>query len=244
MKNNGNGSGAGGLEVVGDIAPVKAGRGKKVGGAEPEKLPERRELKLPVLEERELTCTCVGVEMLVMNSMLNKVSSDKQVQTTGGKPTDEESFNRARYVVEGRDAFKAMTLKKAIMAAWPFTGKGAMFLGVVKKVLYVHGDVRSEDGTPFIAIDGKAEMFKTEIRTDDGKSLLVTRPRYFPWAFQARITYNPRHVDDQLVLNLLQSAGVYCGLGENRASKTGGSWGRFQIDATKPIVARTIKSGG
>jgi hypothetical protein len=207
-------------------------------------LPDTRILKLPTLEERELVCTCTGVEMLVMNSMRNKIAPEHQEVKTGGKPTEEEAFNRARYVVQGRDCIKAMTVKKALMAAWPFTGKGPQFLGIVKKVLYVHGELRSEDGTPFIPIEGKPEMYSCEIRTDDGKSLVAVRPRYWPWSFKIRVTYNPRHVDDQLVLSLIQTAGVYCGLGENRPSKTGGAWGRFQIDATHPVVARSIKAGG
>ena len=196
-------------------------------------------LELPRLEVREMLVRCTGLTELVISSMMNK--SGRSDPKAGGTPSEEAQFNRARYIVDGVDCFKAMTLKKAIAGAWQFCGTGGNKMkGLIYKTLRVHGDIIDPMGVPFITIDGKPQVFTAEIRNDKGQSMLTTRPRYWPWAFSVRLTYNPEFIRDQVVLQLLANAGTYCGIGENRPSKTGGDWRRFQIDASSKIVCRTV----
>ncbi len=68
-----------------------------------------------------------------------------------------------------------------------------------------------------------------------GTPITVTRPYFFDWWVDAKITYDPNCVSEELILHALKWGGHYLGLCERRPEKCGEQYGQFTIKSDTPI---------
>jgi hypothetical protein len=137
-------------------------------------------------------------------------------------------FNAARYVHEGKDCFLAIHIKKAMMTA---AADADMWKSEVARQVFVRGQIRG--GEYVIIHDAKPSMRRDWVRNRGRMGSVVDlryRPEYCEWWAEVIIEYNSSVITAEQILNLLSIAGFSCGIGENRPSKTGGDWGRFELD--------------
>lgn len=114
--------------------------------------------------------------------------------------------------------------------AWPIiTSKGTVSYVVLKKLID-ESDFEVQERT---ASELGFMLFTKRAKIQNAKHVRV-RPRFDEWACQGTITVFDETISKDVLLNILQSAGTYCGLGDWRPSspKSPGSFGRFEVSLT------------
>jgi hypothetical protein len=192
------------------------------------------DIKLPALAIKRIKVRVRGLSSLITNKFSEK-SKRQMAEKQQGKigPRDKKppkdpvaDFNAARYVIDGKDAFPALCMKKAIMAAAVF--QDGAYKNRVGMAVFVLGSLR---GGEFIEIKGgKPNMREDTVRNASGVADLRYRPEYADWYCDFEIVWNESYLSAEQVLNLLKIAGFSCGVCEWRPEKGGGPYGRFEID--------------
>lgn len=156
-------------------------------------------------------------------------------------------YNGARYQVQYHDgtmvdAFPAMTIKKSLVSACRLLDGIPMTL--VKQTIFVNRaqELLPIEKAPGVPYRGAHETEFAPIMREDivrvggragpgsGTADLRYRPQYTPWTIPVEVTFLPNVITPEQVVNLFAYAGFGCGIGENRAEKTGGSWGLFRVE--------------
>lgn len=139
------------------------------------------------------------------------------------------------------DCFPAMTIKKALVSACRMLDGIPMTL--VKQTVFVNRaqdfvPIERSPGVPYCGEHGEeaAPVMREDIvrvggraGPGSGTADLRYRPQYIPWTIPVEVTFLPNIITPEQVINLFAYAGFGCGIGENRAEKTGGSWGLFNV---------------
>ena len=141
-------------------------------------------------------------------------------------PTEKEIVEEAMYYTsEGKVGFPSAGFKKGIEDVAKdkqinigFTGKAARgairFLEAIIPIKYK-----------------KMVVNKTWARIKDTPKLSV-RPEFKDWSCKLQISYNPKVMSADSLLNLLNWAGSYCGLGDWRPQR-GGTYGQYRVKINK-----------
>src|SRR5690606_20623198 len=62
--------------------------------------------------------------------------------------------------------------------------------------------------------------------------IVRTRPIFAPpWSFQATLMYDPQIINEKDLRQCVEHAGNFCGLGDYRPYPSGGTYGKFRIEA-------------
>lgn len=200
---------------------------------------EAVDVKLPPLEIQRMKVRVKGVGPLVMHAWDTKVLQqieEKQTgrATKGRAPKDTVAcYTATRYVHDGKDCMLAVHFKKAMMSA---AGLVDMFKTTVQKTLYVRGSLKGGEYVPILGC--KPQMRRDPVRINNGRGTdLRYRAEYIDWRAEFVVEFNARAITAEQILNLLSVAGFSCGIGENRPSKSGGDWGRFELDMGNALEA-------
>lgn len=151
-------------------------------------------------------------------------------------PRDFESdYNESRHLsTEGWDGINAMAIKNAMVSICVIKD---FFKSRAKLVLFVKADGFAKDGMPLVKISkGKPRLFTTMAQNTSGGRDLRTRAWFDAgWEAVVTIEYDADVLTLDSVTNLLNSAGLQCGICEGRPNSklsAGCGWGRFKIKGT------------
>ncbi len=192
---------------------------------------KKTDVKLPPLEIQRMKVKIRGISPLVMHAFDEKTRQQIEEKQTGramkGKAAKDvvECFNAARYVHDAKDCLLAIHIKKAMMAAADLVD---MWKSEVAKALFVRGSLRAGEYIPILG--AKPQMRRDAVRLASKVADLRYRPEYIDWRAEFVVEFNSRAITAEQILNLISVAGFSCGIGENRPSKSGGDWGRFELD--------------
>ena len=198
------------------------------------------EIQLKKMEKGYSTVRIRGISPLVTHRMgpeiraelLRKKQLDKTKKRIRCEP-EAECKNAAYELSDGSYGFKAVGVKKAIIAAADI--KMGLPKTYLRKWLFVEGDEIGEDGQALIRIDGpdgpaKYTMNESVVKVGMGATDLRFRPLFWPWSMAIRFEYVIEWLQLDSIVNLIEMAGYGVGLGEDRPEKQGGGWGRFEIE--------------
>lgn len=136
--------------------------------------------------------------------------------------------------VEQKDIDKArfgmpsICFKKAAVCACrhvdglPMTQARGMF--------YVLGERLPHEDESMVEINGSPEMIESMVRNETGVSDIRYRAKFWPWSCTLKVQFLADRISAEQIVNLFSWAGITNGLGENRAERTGNSWGKFRVE--------------
>lgn len=194
---------------------------------------ESKEVKLPALEIRRLEVRVRGVTPLIVNAFSAKAKqqmADKQQKKAKlAKEAKDpvELFNAARYVIDGKDAVSAITIKKSVMTAAVFGDEMKTRVGMS---LFVRGNLANGDYVEILGPKPRMREDVVRVGTMTKTADLRYRPEYTNWKLKFVVEFNNRVLTAEQVLNLVSIAGFSCGICEWRPQKGGGDYGRFELD--------------
>ena len=187
-----------------------------------------------------------------INMILDK-QLKKPKQGRDARNPEEEYSNSFYKSVDGYISFPALSIKQAMVnAARNIEGitmtllRGAIFVegdkdGMIKvlvdkKAAKLNGKVTryaegegAENTVGFApGYKGKIEMRQDMVRVGMGSADIRFRGQLKDWSMNFIVKFNESLFSAEQVLNLLQTAGFACGLGEWRPEKNG-SYGTFEI---------------
>lgn len=160
-------------------------------------------------------------------------------------------FNGARLIY--RDAKKKIEWDGIAAVAFKASLVGAcrqidgLAMTDAKRMIFVRADGSTLYHSPYstrteiglVRIYGTAEMREDAVRINNGKSTdLAYRPQYWPWSAVLQIEFNASMLKPDAILNLVQTAGYFEGVGEWRPGSKesySGQLGRWEVDDSKVI---------
>lgn len=200
-------------------------------------------LVIPSPNTQTLEVWIEGISPLIIRAWDQKTAqmlADKQAgkgKAKGRKPeVANETFEAAKYYsTEGWEGIAAGSFKAALVDAVSCLdiSRTDFSMTLAKKCFFILPDgVCRASGRDLVRIHGKSERYDVMQPTSGGGPYMSFRPRYPKWKCRLRVQFNASKIDAQGVLNLLATAGYYCGVGEHRPSakesRTGSS-GRWKV---------------
>ena len=190
---------------------------------------EQPAIYIPAIQRAHLEVTLIGDTELVVHAMSEKARKElSHTQAKAAKGPKQvrvpEDETRACLTLdeEGRPLFPTRAFKAA-MADAALLHDGVTKMDI-KRLVWIHGEhVRIEPGEwrmreDIVRLAGVART--PEVRW---------RPSFFPWRVTLTIDTQPVLLPPEAILNLLDWAGAFIGVGEDRPGKSGGDWGRFHV---------------
>ncbi len=130
---------------------------------------------------------------------------------------------------DGGHGLKATAFKRAMVSAC--RGIKGFAMAEARQAFFVRGEpagpdtcrelVRLEGGPPVI----REDMVRIQGQTAD----IRYRAQYPQWRARLLIEFDPRMLPLESVINLLNQAGTWVGVGERRPEKEGNVFGRFRV---------------
>lgn len=190
------------------------------------------EIRILPLNIEKVSVTIEGISPLLVHKFSEKsikMMEDKQQKATKTKKHDtrspEDDFNQARYLIDGKDCFKALAIKAAMVRAGtlcgiPMTDSRQLFF------------INNTDGSEFVEIISDPPIMRTDtVRVGNGSTDLRYRPEYHNWKMILGVEFDAENITLEQVLNLLNRAGSLVGIGEWRpkGNSSSGNHGRFRV---------------
>ncbi len=135
-------------------------------------------------------------------------------------------------VKKAKFGFPATAIKAACVAAC--RGIAGIKMTEARQLIFVESDFTDDQGQDLIIIDGKPKMIESMVRLQTGVADLRYRGCFMPWSATVRVQFDAENIAAESVVNLVNRAGLTCGICEWRpASKQSstGMWGRFHVEA-------------
>lgn len=219
----------------------------------PAEAAEAISIKAPNIKTGEIFIK--GTAPLVIHKFSEKAKNmirDKQSagSTAGSKKTREAKnfdalFEGARHIsFEGWDGIPASAFRSACIDACRLVG---FKMTMAKLSIFVEADGFDQtEGTPLVRIIGPApRKLESMVRLATGVCDISVRPQWLEWGAKLRIKYDADQFTASDVCNLVNRAGMQCGVCEGRPSSknsNGMGWGTFEI-STKAEVEKLLKKG-
>lgn len=194
------------------------------------------EIVIPPLRETAISVVIENIDdsPLVIHNFDQKLLINKPGPKSKRTPRDpEEKFQKARYVdeVEGWDGFPAIGFKAAMVGACRYVN---MTMTEAKGLFFVMPDgIDKSSRKAIVKVEGDGPHLREDyVRLQTGVADLAYRPEFRKWKTNLRIRFNPDLISDQSIVNLLNFAGHYVGVGEGRPQSRkscGQDWGRFRV---------------
>lgn len=160
----------------------------------------------------------------------------------------DEVFNASRHIsFDGWDGIPAAAFRCACIDACRLVG---FKMTMAKMSIFICEDGWDRDeGTPLVKIIGPApRRLDSMVRIGSGLAKTVdisVRPQWLEWGVRLRFKYDADQFTANDVLNLINRAGMQCGICEGRpnsSSSNGMGWGTFDISTEKEVMA-ILKKG-
>lgn len=135
----------------------------------------------------------------------------------------ELDFNEARYIVNGKDSFPTVAIKKAMVDAGYVMGVSR---SVVRQAIFIVGDYFEIKHERLVKREDTVRVGPFSNRQAD----LRYRPEYQGWSADLEFRFRRDMVEPDQVVALLQNAGFSVGIGEWRPQKDG-QFGTFEVVA-------------
>lgn len=175
----------------------------------------------------------IGTSPLIVHRFSAKairMMEEKQQKATKTKKHDlripEEDFNGARHLNEnGQDCFPSDGIKAAVVRAGQLCGI-PMTQG---RQLFT---ITSIDGENLAPIVSPPPIMRTDtVRIGMGVTDLRYRPEYRDWAIFLRVSFDADNITLEQVVNLINRAGSFVGIGEWRplGKSSSGTYGCFEV---------------
>jgi hypothetical protein len=197
---------------------------------------ETGKIYVPKIDREWVQVTLIGDTQLVVHDMSEKARkelSHTEAKTAKGprkvRIPEEEAQACLILLPDGRPGFPTRAFKAAMADA-------ALLNDAVRKIdirrlVWIHGDlVPIEPGTwtmreDIVRLSGPSRT--PEIRW---------RPEFWPWRVTLTIQTQPDLLPVESIINLLDWAGAFIGVGEDRPGKSGGDWGRFHVAKANELI--------
>lgn len=100
-------------------------------------------------------------------------------------------------------------------------------------VFVLHHGIDEGSGEPLVKIEGTPEPVEHAVRNETGVADIRVRPMWRQWGATFTLQYDGDQFTREDVVNLVQRAGMQCGIGEGRPfskRSNGMGWGCFRLD--------------
>jgi hypothetical protein len=197
---------------------------------------KQQDVELSIIEvsEASLELYLVGRTPLIINRMAEKAK--QELLMPKGKKTAADKASNLKHdpIAEYRSSAYTIIDEKAatyigMPAAAPKRAIASAALDIpgakksqIGRLVYVKGEILGVYGTPkmFMSITRSADMAKTpDVRT---------RCIVDEWALRMTVSFVVPIVKPQMVLRLINAAGIYIGIGDWRPEKGAGNYGQFR----------------
>lgn len=212
---------------------------------------ESVELSLTKLDFQAIELAIVGVTPFICNAMSAKVRQDLLMPPKKKNKTERETtlkhdplaeFRRSPYYTKSED--------DPTLIICP---AGAVKNAIASAALDVPGAKKTEIGRLSwivgrdLPLYGLPEIFCSVVRNSDMARTPDVRTRAIlpEWAMTFTIQYVVPNLTHTAIANLLEAAGLVCGLGDWRQQKGKGNYGQFRVTTLDdPELRRIMKVGG
>lgn len=211
---------------------------------------ETTTIQLPQLAIQMMDVTLIGDTPLIVHAWSLKAKRemlDKQMKVA--KPAREakdpgDDFRQSLYVLpDGGYGFPSVAFKNAAVTAC--TSVAGITKVAARQAFHIVGEDMDIEGA-FEGVKMRANMVRVEgsearmredmVRVGMGTADLRYRGEFWPWHVKVLVRFNANVLSPSQILNLLNTAGFCCGVGEWRAERDGQN-GLFHVAAESDVAA-------
>lgn len=190
---------------------------------------------------KRVLVTCMGISPMLMNPATPELLMQIRSKTTPPRRTDwsveEEAATRLchgdDYGAPGQIGIPAVNLFSALVKAGRKHKMGRTQISTATSTT-LPSFLSIEDEFLVLKGDDVANSWEPDVRRgtnpNGGELVVLVRPKFRNWEFDATILYDELKANEDLVKNLFETAGSSLGLGDFRPGK-GGPFGRFAVAA-------------
>jgi len=198
--------------------------------------------QLPRMSREKINITLIGETPLIVHRFAEKAKREmlekqtKSAQKGKAAKNPEADFDASIYrMADGGHGFPAVAFKAAAVTAC--TSLAGITKVAARQAFHVSGQQAIRQGAFASAITTEElvpihcpapTMREDMVRVGMGTSDIRYRAQYWPWAIDIMVEFNPLAMSAEQVLNLFNTAGFACGVGEWRPERDGSN-GRFRV---------------
>lgn len=199
-------------------------------------------INLPRMTREKINITLIGETPLIVHRFAEKAKREmlekqtKAAQKGKAAKNPEADFEASIYrMADGAHGFPAVAFKAAAVTAC--TSLAGITKVAARQAFHVSGQQSIRQGAFSDAITTEElvqihcpapTMREDMVRVGMGTSDIRYRAQYWPWAVDLIVEFNPLAMSAEQVLNLFNTAGFACGVGEWRPERDGSN-GRFRV---------------
>jgi hypothetical protein len=199
-------------------------------------------INLPRMAREKINITLIGETPLIVHRFAEKAKREmlekqtKSAQKGKAAKNPEADFEASIYrMADGSHGFPAVAFKAAAVTAC--TSLAGITKVAARQAFHVSGQQSIRQGAFSAAITTEElvqvhcpapTMREDMVRVGMGTSDIRYRAQYWPWAVDLIVEFNPLAMSAEQVLNLFNTAGFACGVGEWRPERDGSN-GRFRV---------------
>ncbi len=215
-------------------------------------------INLPRMSREKINITLIGETPLIVHRFAEKSKREmlekqtKSAQKGKAAKNPEADFEASIYrMADGSHGFPAVAFKAAAVTAC--TSLAGITKVAARQAFHVSGQQSIRQGAFSAAITTEElvqvhcpapTMREDMVRVGMGTSDIRYRAQYWPWAVDLIVEFNPLAMSAEQVLNLFNTAGFACGVGEWRPERDGSN-GRFRVaEASDDALLIQIQKAG
>lgn len=215
-------------------------------------------INLPRMTREKINITLIGETPLIVHRFAEKAKREmlekqtKAAQKGKAAKNPEADFEASIYrMADGSHGFPAVAFKAAAVTAC--TSLAGITKVAARQAFHVSGQQSIRQGAFSDAITTEElvqihcpapTMREDMVRVGMGTSDIRYRAQYWPWAVDLIVEFNPLAMSAEQVLNLFNTAGFACGVGEWRPERDGSN-GRFRVaEASDDAFLIQMQKGG
>lgn len=124
--------------------------------------------------------------------------------------------------------FPAAGFKKAMVSACRHVEGVPMT--VARGAFHVYGDGQDEERRDLVILRTPGWKMRSDVvRLESGVASIAYRPEFDEWSAKLRIRYVASSIAPAQLVHMLNVAGFTVGIGENRAERSGDTFGQFEV---------------
>lgn len=206
------------------------------------KLEKDNSIKITPLNLGSIIVPIIGVTELIVHNwdekaikmMDDKQQGKKTIKAKEAK-NPEEDYEASKYKsVEGWEGVPVGNFKAAMVSV---CGNDKGFAKTqAKMAFWIYGDGEDNTGRALVKINGQARMRRDMVRVGKTKGAGVAdirwRAAYPKWSANLKIEYDADILNDNMIVNLVNRAGLLSGICEHRPSSpmsASGTYGTFRV---------------
>lgn len=206
-------------------------------------------IELPRLDIGLMDVTIIGDAPLIVHAWSHKAKKqmlDKQMKSAKGAREAKDpkvDFDASMYrLSNGGYGFPSVAFKSAAVTAG--TSVAGLTKIAARQAFHILGEDAdmagvfkgSKSRVNLVRIHGKPQMREDMVRVGMGTADLRYRAEFPEWHAKILVRYNKNVLSESQILNLLNTAGFACGVGEWRPERDG-QYGLFHVATEKDVKA-------